>query len=420
MTRLSRYALVLAAIVVMAVYAPLLFDMAFGERVKTTHLFYSPVIKKFVWRDKLLEMPDGATEHHARYVQMDEDGNRYTRQEFEKLLPFIYYRNMELWGLLPLELNGQNFDRETIKARRQVSEFKPEQIAGRSPQEQLLPLIESVPGNARLVFPEQRFRLGDELEFINADFNRRDPELTKTYTKALKRKGFVFPGRMAFSKPTILKPFDEGAFLVDAEGSVFHLKRVEGRPKAVKTPISPKSGVRSIRVSENTRQEYYGLLLANDDTLHLIGYDGYKLTPLPLEHYDPDTMDFKMIVNPLYRTAVYSDDEIVRAVVMDPNYRPLARYEHVMPGAGKTFAERVFNTVTPFGLKLKDGTSGYLSPGFVFHGPSGFISIGLALTTYLVIARRKGHTTARTCADGGLVALTGMYGLVAVLLLPAD
>lgn len=419
MTLVSRYALTLGAVLVMAIYTPLLFDMAFGERIKTTHLFYSPVIEKFVWRDKLLELPESGEKHHARFVQMDEDGNRYSRKEFEKLLPFIYYRNMDLWGRLPLELQGRRFDKETIRANRQVTEFRPEWIAGGAPREKLRPLLESVPGKARLVFPEERFRLGDEMEFINADFNRRDDAMTEEYTRALREKGFTFPGKAAFSNPTILKPYDSGVFLLDAEGALFHVRKVQGRPEVVRTPVSPQSGVRSIRVAESSRREYYGLLLTGDGTLNLLGTDGYRLTPLPLEGYDPDTMDFKMIVNPLYRTAVYSDDSVIRAVVMNSDYQPIARYRHIMPGAGTTAAEALFHAATPFEIRLHDPNSGYLTAGAVHHGWPGLLSCIAALAAYFVLVRRR-RMSSTVVADGALVGMTGVYGLIAVLLLPMD
>ncbi len=420
MMLLARYALIIPAIIVMAFYAPMLFDVAFGERVQKTHIFYSPVLKKFIWLDKLISPEEEGLEdvHHAQFVQMDQDGKRYTRQEFEKLLPFIYYRNMEIWGLLPLELEGKTFDKNTIKANRQVIEFKPRQIDDRALKDEVYPLIESVPGSARLIFPEDRFRLGREFEFINADYNRRDEKVTQVFNDALKEAGFQFPGRLAAGKSTILKPFDEGVFLVDADGNVFHVKRVNGKPRVIKTPIDPALNVRSIKVNENRRKEFYGLALTGDKRLHLISYDNYRLIPLPLESYDPETMDFKLIINPLYRTATYSDDETIRAVVMDSQYRPLDKYQHTMPGASLTMAQSIFNSLTPFRLNLEDPTQGYFSLEIDWHGWRSWISIAIGLAIFVFLAYRRRSKGPALVMDGILVALTGLYGLVAVSILP--
>lgn len=420
MMLLARYALIIPSIIVMAFYVPMLFEVAFGERVQKTHIFYSPVIQKFIWVDKLIYPEEEGLEgaHHAQFVQMDQDGKRYTRQEFEKLLPFIYYRNMEIWGLLPIQLQGRTFDKKTIRANRQVLEFKPRQISDRALKDEVYPLIESVPGSARLVFPEDRFRLGKEMEFINADYNRRDEKATRVFNDALKKAGFQFPGRLSAGKPTILKPFDEGVFLVDASGAVFHVKRVNGEPRIVKTPIDPALGVRSIKVNENRRREFYGMVLTADKRLHLISYDNYRLITLPLESYDPDTMDFKLIINPLYRTAIYSDSETIRAVVMDSQYRPMDKYEHTMPGASLTVAQSIFNSLTPFSMNLEDPSQGYLAVQIDWHGWRSWISIVIGLAGFLFLAYRRRARGLALVLDGILVAITGLYGLIAIFILP--
>ncbi len=418
----ARYAFVCVAVLVMSVYIPQCFDLAVGQRVAKSHLFYSPVSEKFIWRDTLLEPPPSAKEgmHHALFLQMDQDGQTYDRQEFEKQLPFIYFKNMELWGMLPLQLQGKSFDKETIKKNRQVIELTPRMIAGRSPDDTVHPLLESAPDSVNLVFPEERFRLGKEMEFINADYNTRDEGLTETFTTALKDAGFEFPGRLAAGKETILKPFDEGFFLVDAAGALFHIKRVKGKPQVIRTPVDPAIGIRSLRVSENSRRDFYGLLLTGDDQLYVLTYDNYALRHLPLQDYDPDRMDFKMIINPLYRTAVYSDDAVIRAVVMDSDYQPVARYSHRMPGAERTTAEIVLSFLVPFRINLADPTSGYVTLAFQSFGWHSLAALLGALLLYGLLALER-HTRGKALwLDGALVLCTGLYGLLTVLFLPLE
>ncbi|THB63152.1 MAG: DUF4857 domain-containing protein [Desulfovibrio sp.] len=423
MLLLARYALMLTAVLVLAVYVPMLFDASFGERDKKTHMFYSPVLKKFIWRELVVGTPpEGEIEdvHHAQYVQMDQDGNRYTRRDFETMLPFIYYKNMDVWGLLPLELEGQVFDKEVMRDERQVMELKPRQIAGRSPGDGVHPLIESVPDRAGLVFPEERFRLDQAMSFINADFNVLDREKSIAYTQALSEEGFVFPGRLVAGKPTILKPFDEGVFLVDHAGAVFHVKQVEGEPWVVRTPIDPAIGVRHIKISENSRRDFYGLLLTNDDKIFVISYDNYELIPLPVDNYDPDRMDFKLIVNPLYRTAVYSDDTVIRAVAMDSEYTPIDSYEHVMAGATPTLAEQVFSYIVPFRVDMSDPNTGYAVLRVTTFGVNSLIAIGMALAAFVAVALRTRAKGRMLALDGVLVAFSGIYGLLAMILAPRE
>ena len=127
---------------------------------------------------------------------------------------FSYYKNMEILGGLPITLNGQTFDKKTIKAQRRVLEIKTRELADRYPEVPFYPLLESNPGQARLIFPENRFRMtNNAMEFINADANVIDTRLTEMYTHALEKKGFVFPARSVNGKFTVLKPLTKACLL---------------------------------------------------------------------------------------------------------------------------------------------------------------------------------------------------------------
>ena len=425
MRQLATVALMVLTVIVTAVYLPLLYEKLFFKRIEKTHLLFSPVTQRFIYKEKIVgpippEAFQKAEDHHAEIAYRDANGRYYSRVDFEKNLPFIYYKNMELWGLLPLEFEGRAFDKQAIKQNRQVLELKSAEINDRRPLTPLWPLLESNPGQARLVFPEDRFRMTAEgMAFINADFNRPDPGLSADFTRALKAEGFVFPARSVNGKSTILKPFDEGVFMVDADYRVFHVKRRDGRPVVVRTPIDPVLKTRHIKISENKRREYYGLLLTANDTLHLLTYDGYRLIPLPLEHYDPDRMDFKLLINPLYRTAVWSDAITIRAVALDRDYRPLDRYTHRMSRAVVTPMQKFHEVLFPFSLHLDDGEGGFLRLSL---RPGGWLSLIGLLTSLGLFAAwfriRRGYFPA--AASLCLVAVTGLYGWIALIFLEAE
>lgn len=324
---------------------------------------------------------------------------------------------MEILGVLPITLNGQTFDKKTIKAQRRVLEIKARDLPDKYPEVPFYPLLESNPGQARLVFPENRFRMTDsDMEFINADANIVDTAFTSMYTHALKQKGFVFPARSVNGKFTVLKAFDEGVFLVDHNFHVFHLKRVDDKPLIVKTPISPNLKIRAIKVSENKQKKYYGMALSGDGRIFLLGYDNYGLTQVPLADYDPDRMDLKLIFNPLYCTAVYSDDTIIRSVAMDKNFVPIKTFVHTMSRATITGARKVRDLFFPFTLALgTTQSSGYVTARAV---PGTIWSLaGMGICVLLFTGGTKIVTGQW---PGGLriitVAFTGFYGLIAMVI----
>ncbi len=407
--RLSRYALIILAVMIMSIYLPRLFHIIFDKKMGKTQLFFSPVIKKFVFREMVGE--------GHRFVTQDEDGNDYDRMTFETLIPFIYYKNMDLWGKLPLIIDGHTFDKETIKKNRQVFELKPRMIADRSPRIQVFPLLESQPGVTRLRFPEDAFRMTDRMEFINVDTNTVDEGLTRQFTNAMREAGFTFPARLTAGRVSILKSFDEGFFIVDANGNVYHIKRAKGQPVVVKTPIPANLGIRNIKVTENRKKEIYGTLLTENDEPYLITYNNYRLIKLPLLNYNPDTMDLKLLINPLYRTAVYSDSLTIRAVAMNSDYRPIARYEWDMFCGKKTTADKVFETLFPFSIKMADSTSGYLQFSPFWSGRMGIAGIGISLIIAISVMYARKISLKRELPDLVFVGLTGVYGLIAITII---
>ena len=409
-TSLGRIALSLVVLVILAIALPRLYDLVFGVDVSRTHLFYSPVDKTFVFR-----------EHHGNhdFVYADEGGKTFDRKTFETKIPFIYYKNMDIWGLLPLTIDGKTYDRKAMRDSRHVLELKPRELADRKPEIPVYPLIESNPGRARLTFPEDVFRMTDTgMEFVNVDTNEVDPDLTARYTSALVSAGAQFPIRLVAGKATILKPFDEGYFLVDAAGAVFHMKRIDGVPSVIRTPIPADLDIRHIKVSENARRLHYGLVLAGDGRIFLLSYDNYRLIPLPSKGYDPDRMNYKLILNPVNPTAIFDDDRTITAVAMAPDFAPVARHERPVPGTRHMVHARIARVLFPFTIDLKADGSGYLEWRLKLSSWSGLIGIALALTVVLGFLVRRGQSPRQAWPELLLVTIGGIYGLVALIALP--
>ncbi|MCG8567840.1 MAG: DUF4857 domain-containing protein [Desulfobacterales bacterium] len=420
MKYLARICFSILIIFISALFLPRIYDALFIEGVEKTHLFYSPVTQDFIYKEKtVIPRPDAVVEdHHAELTYATADGRFVDRLEFERYLPFIFYKNMEIRGMLPLELIGphgqiHSYSKAEIKKARRVLELKSKDITGNSPESRVWPLIESNPGQARLVFPDDRFRMTKRaMEFVNADANAVDEALTSRYTQTLIQAGFQFPARSVHGRFTVLKPFEQGIFLVDQTHAVFHLKRVDGNPVVVKTPIDASLNTRHIKSSEDKRRQYYGLLLDGMGRVHLLSRDSYGLIPLDLPGYLPDTMDLKLIFNPLYCTAVYSNGEIIHAVAFDSAFKPLAKYDHAMSRATMTRARKIRDILFPFSLNLGTGSSGYLSlglhwtPGLAVQGMAAWLGIYLLIT--LVLRNKKPGLI-----PSALAALLGPFGLLA-------
>lgn len=411
MTRfLSWLALSLLVVALAAIALPRLYHMVFAPDVEPTHMFYSPVEADFVYREH---------RGHHDFTYASAGGKTFDRQGFEKTLPFIYYRNMDLWGLLPIEIDGIRYDKSSIRDARQVFELKSREITDRHPEIPVYALLDSDPGRAGLSFPEDVFRMTPHaMEFVNVDVNRVDPALTVAFTTALNDAGFTFPAGLVAGKQTILKPFDEGVFITDATGALFHVKRKGDEPFIMRTPVRQDIGVRALKVIENDAGRFLGLLLTRDNALYLLETKGYGLLPLPTDGYDPDRMDYKLIVNPVAPTAIYGNDEEVHAVAMTPDFKPFANYSRTVPGDAGTRQAWVAAALFPFHLDLQDHRAGYLR----WHlTPGSWVSLIGTLLAVLVAAqflRSSGVSRRDLIPPLLLVAFTGVFGLVSCLLVP--
>lgn len=400
----SRYSTILLAVFTMMIVLPAAFDKAINLKPGNPLLFYSPLKEQFIYRESL-----GG--HNFNY--QSEDGTHYDRLGFEKQLPFLYYKNLEQRNLFPVSVAGRRFHREKIKAGRQGLEIKSRHLNGHHPQIELYPLFNNDPNVAIMPFPEDVFRFtNSSMEFINAEYNRVDKELTEVFTSVLKEEGFVFPATVIGGKTTNLKPFDEGFFIRDGKGQVFHVKRVNNRPQVKNTLIDSSLDIQDIIVSENRRREFYGTIITRQGELYLISYDNYRLIPLPVEQYRPSEMDFKLLITPLFQNAVVSDRDFVRGTAMDKDYAPIRRFELKRKNTAHPLFTIVKHLLLPYQLEFHSPFRAQADPQLHFGGPWSLIGILCSAGVYLYFAQKKDKNFNK--GEMALVLVSGFYGLLAL------
>lgn len=429
--------LTLLCALVLAWSLPRLYDMALLKSLDKTHVFFSPVLKKFIYTEQIYGHDENAAlksdGHHADIVYKDEDGVYYDRLGFEAALPFIYFRNMEARGLLPVRLEGRVLQRADIERSRRVLELPARQLDGKGPAREYLPLLEADPGQVALVYPDDRFRLtATGMQFINADSNAPDQALGRRFTEALLAAGFRFPARHVGGNFTTFKPHEGGVFLVDRAGALFHLLRYHDQPRVTAVPLPPGVMPRHVLVSESRERLWAGLMLDGSGTIWLMKEHGAGLPPafLPLSipGYAPDSMDCKLIFDPLYLTAVVSDSARLHAAV----YRlpqeglpatplaPLRTFSHHMARDRHVWQHHLAAALFPFRLTFSQEGREFLSPRIDLSPRWASLALPLCLLLALVhairLARRHELAGSRWLEVGTILG-TGIFGLIPLLLL---
>ncbi len=405
LTRIARLMMVAVVIFVAAIYLPEFYWKIFDKKIRTPQVYYSAVHKKF-----FLGKNDG-----KKYIHFDLEGNQYTRDEFELKLPLLHYRQLLMDGNMPEYIGDWQVDIDELRLNKFMKRIKPYTLD--QPQIDLYPLFESQSGRVQLAMPDEMFRITDRMEFITAATNQVNEELTELFTAELTAKGFQFPAQYIAGNPSTKKPFDEGYFVIDAANEIFQIKMIKGQPFCQKTGIPNDLDIQAIIIGEMNLKEFYGMLITKNSDLFLISYDNYKLVKMPVDSYDLQKTNLMILGDVFYRTFWQMNDGELHVVVTDRNYDIVDEYIETWETQDEWFAGKLAKVLFPFTITMSDGSSVYWNTYFDFSGLLALIGIIIALGLYTGIALyvRKPISV----IDLVFVAITGLYGLIAVYIFRA-
>lgn len=405
--KLARYAIIFIIIIVLAVQLPFWYYKLVHKPSAGPRIYYSSIKKDFVH-----------FQHKKGGVTFsDRENNIYNRKDFEKLLPFTFYRDLNKWGVLPDSIDGLPVDASVIHHKSARYRLKAEELDFKAIP--LYPLLESEPVFANLTYPPNFFRIRDNIEFITAGTNDIDREMTETFTQALTDAGFEFPAKIIAGNPTTRKAFDEGYFLMDNTSRIFHMKKIKGDPFVVKTPIEGLA-VKKIIMQESVRRLVYGFLVTDTNEIFMISYDNYQLLPVKLTDYVAEKMDLSISVNPLYSVFNYEDTENSYCVAFDSSYNYIDEMKISMPPKEEQLEEKVKYALFPFSIKTSNPNSSLKHFDFQKHSSLSIIGIFISLCVAFMIKIKRKESLGHNWFDFIIICLTGVYGLIATIFIKAD
>jgi len=402
--RLSRLLLVLIIIFVAAIYIPQYYWKIFDKKTNRPFVLYSVLLKDF-----LISRAEGPVTTYT-----DSKGKQYTRTEYEQLLPLFNYRQLISNGTMPDSLNGVKLEVREVRKNNIFIRLKPTKII--KPQIQLYPLFESQSGRVQLEMPDIYFRINDRMEFINASTNRVNEELTRMFTDTLLARGFVFPAKLIAGNPTTRKPFDEGYFVVDAENKTFHIKMVKGKPFCRDTHFPRDLQIRSIFVKEMGLKEFYAILISEDSNIYLISYDNYRLIHLPLKGYNYAESNLLFLGNMFIRNFLVINQNNIKTFVTDRDYRLINTYQESWKSRDERTAGIVAEYLFPFTIKLVSPYSRYVDFFVRYPTFKSIMGILFFVVLAMLIMKYKNLSLKKNWVNVLIVLLSGMYGLIAILI----
>ena len=206
----------------------------------------------------------------------DLQGNTYTQQQFDSILPTFYYRQLAAEGRFPSEIEGVAVESRDVERTNFMFRTSPGEINRRRPT--VYQLLESMPDRIDLEPATDVFRItGEGIEFVDMETNTIDQKKSAAFTKVLRDKGFSFPARVVSGNPSTRKRYDNGYLLVDDAQRVYHMKQVRGRPFVRRTDVADSLQIGQIFVTEFADRKSLGFLVDSEKRFYTLGAEDYKL-----------------------------------------------------------------------------------------------------------------------------------------------
>lgn len=409
MVKLSRYILVLTGVLVASVSIPALFWVMFEKVPVSPTIFYSCVIDDFVII--------GSSKTDDSSIRLDGEGNKYTNAEYEEIMPLMFFRQLVADGKMPDSIKGVPMEPALINRYNSFHRFNPRNFD--SPAPALFPMFESQSGRVNLTMPDDYFRIGKQMEFLTARTNKVDTEKSNLFSTALEAKGFVFPADLIAGIPTTRKSKDEGYFVTDSDGKLFHIKMIQGVPFV--EPIKTPEGFEIIHIEcvDMRTSEFYAFIYTRSHGVFVLMDEVYDLQRLPVEGFNPYFHTLRVNGDVFNKCISWSGENWIKAIAVDDMYEVVHEYEESWGGKWERTDGRLFSAIFPFEISLTSNVSSYkrfhfgLSPGYKWI----IANIILVIAYSFFLFRRK-RTVSENLIDLAIVGFTGIYGLIIIFVYP--
>ena len=402
MIKISRYILVAIAILASAIVLPKLYWLAFDKPVRPPFILYSSIDHDF-----MIMRSGGKT------IRTDRQGHRYTREEFEQKLPLFFARQLLISGTMPDTIDGKYIDIHDVNRARSFFRLRPSMIY--APDPGLYPMFESESGRANLEMPEDFFRIKWRMEFIIAATNRINEKKSGMFSAVLQKRKFAFPAKNIAGIPTTRKSCDEGYFVTDAGNQLFHVKMVEGKPYVKKIDLPDDLTFKYIACVDFNDKRFYNYLISKNNEIYVLTQDVYELKKLPVKGYDADKEELRIYGNLFYYNVIARGDNYVNVTVLDPDFKKVDEYHESWAGRDERKQGKIFSYIFPAQITLYNKNIAFTN--FYFERTHGYkwmiLSLFLVLLQFLII-KKKAYDPKKNILDLILVAVTGLFGFIAV------
>ena len=366
-------------------------------------IYYSSILQDFAIREK----------NDGKPVFQDAKGNQYTKNQFDSITPLLSFRQLMLSGTMPDTIMDTALDPAVLKVKSVYWRYSPREV--NKPEIGLYSMFESMSGRANLESPDDVFRLKDNIEFITIRENKINKEKSQRFQKAMEEKGFVFPAKKVWGNLSPKKPYDEGYFVLDNNGQLFHLKMVNGKPYVSDTKAGENMNITYFSILEVADKSIYGFIINNVGEIFTLNTEGYSLTKFDIPNIDINQHSVLMMGNMFYWMVYVTTLENCNYNVLEA--KSLKKHSDPYVVNAKTNRwDEVSAWLFPSIISLSDKNTEYIKPAYILNfGKAFIISIIVALLYTFTLNRKQ--KTFKKISKGLIIIMFGIPGLIASLLI---
>ena len=382
---------------------PALVKKAAHKQDRYPFVYYSSLLKEFCF-----------TEFDGRKDNLhDASGNVYTREQFDSIMPLLNFRQLHSNGLMPDSIDGIELDQRIMRTKQVIYNYRPRDI--QTPEIGLYIMYEALSKRVNLESPGDLFRLTDKIEFIDIETNTLNKAKSKLFQDALEKNKYSFPAQWTSGNLNIRKPYDEGYFSLDADGKLFHIKMVNGKPYVKDTKVGEKIDVAYFSILEVVDKRFYGFVYDKKGDVYILEEGEGKYHPLKLD-IDPLDLkkdDLRIMGNLLYWIVSVENENGKKMYSLKTE--TLQNVDEYFIPVPENRWDKYAKWLFPAYLSFKNSESDYIAPRIHFTGFHALTAHVLILLLLFFIWKpfRKNMVF-----NSLFILTTGITGAIALLIIP--
>ena len=405
-SKIARIAMILLTTYLASIALPELYQTSFRRNTPYVLINYSEVSDHFII--------SGLDE---RGDYRDENGNKYTQKEIEKLLPTAAMAQLMKSGEFPDSIKGIAVTPKLLYANSYQHYVS---LAKRDRDYNMYPLTSGSSDFVGFTYTGDMLRVnGNGIEFFDVAENTVRKEKSNLFDTELRSLGYLPPAKGLYGVSGASKQRDDGLFFTDQNNRLFQVRYYDNTPICNEVEL-PKGFILRRMECQNSHPTTLAYLFGDKD-VYILTVDK-KLINLNIEEFDyKTTTSFDAMGNLFYHLISINSEGFQKMYVYNiKDFSPVTSYGVSVDKYGDTMSGIVEQYIFPFVTT----TYSYIT-GFKYNTEfSSFFKViwlNLILAVVLVFIKRRNRQDIKNIfniIDIGLVVLFGIFGILSVLIYP--